>query len=980
MTPFLQQVALTYLRNEAAAFADICFVFPNKRSGTFFEHYLKQTKGREPLILPRIATISDVTRSFSHLVEAPRLDQLFILYDEYRKLSDDIGDFDRFLFWGEMLLNDFNDVDLSLADPHKLFVNLKRFREVSANYLTPEQIEIINRYWGESYEMRSPDEFWNHIHNEPTPLESKFLKLWEVLDTLFERFKEALRADGLATAGMFARNAVEYLSRASDRPLPFSRYVFVGFNVLTLAEIRIFEKLMARGAADFYWDCASPALAAEGNRAAHFMKRNVECFPSLYDLSALFPEEKRFPKIHITGVPGSFAQTKMAGKCLEQWIDAKIISHPDNAIDTAVVLPDESLFIPMVHSVPEKISTLNITMGFPIKSSSACSLITSVVNMQLRSSRSRDEWAFFYEDIRSVLTHPLLQAFAPAETNALLRLITEQRLYMVPTPRIAETAPALSFIFTAVADTNSLEEVNDYFFNILSALSDFTGNDPSLKIDHYIIDNYLTELATLYRLCRRRHIEMKDTTFMQLLQNTLSTAQLRFTGEPLEGLQLMGMLETRALDFDNLIMLSMNERIFPRKQYVRSFIPDTLRHSYGLSTTELQESIFSYSFYRLISRASNVQLYYDARTVGTNSNEISRYLLQLLYLFPECEVVHDTAVFPSEFNEEEGIVIRKTPDILKRLEQYTLPGGPCLSASTINEYINCPLSFYLKRLCGLDLDEDHIDYMDAATYGSILHEAAELIYKQLRGDAKEVKVTAEILDALIADNRRIDRVLTALINEKYNRRPAGDLTPLSGESKVLAKVMKHFLILMFRAEKEIAPFDYIDGEHKVLGTMEINKNLRVNIKQYIDRIDRIYPGGCYGEGLGRLRIVDYKTGSDPTTFKSVEELFDASLDHRPKALLQLLFYCNAYAEETKTDDPITPQIYLFRTLSTVGLRPVTFCDTPLLDYHDVNEEFLKLFKAKIAEIFDPEVPFTQAEGDANCHFCSFKAVCRKQKI
>lgn len=978
MTPFLQQVATTYFVNEKASLADFCFVFPNKRSGSFFEHYLTLRAEGQPFIMPEIATISDVTHSFSSLTDAPRLDQLFILYNEYRRLSDDIADFDRFLFWGEMLLNDFNDVDLSLADPHKLFVNLKRFREVNANYLTPEQIEIINRYWGETFAYTDPDEFWRHLHDTPTELESKFLKLWEVLDPLFENFKHALLERGMATRGMFARNAVDCLSALSDESsLPYRRYIFVGFNVLTLAEIKIFELLKKRGCADFYWDMASPVFKDEGNRATLFMKRNEKLFPSLYDLSTLFPEELSFPKIHITGVPGSFAQTKAAGRQLATWIADGIIENPANAIDTAVVLPDESLFIPMIHAVPEEISELNITMGFPLKSSSVASLITSIVNMQLRSMFSKDEWSFFYEDLRSVLTHPLIRALAPEQTAALLSMISERRLYMISAAKIAEVAPDIAYIFTPVRDTDNIDEVYGYFFEILSSMSAFTSADEEMNIDNYVVTSYLTELTTLYRVCSREGVELKDSTFMQLLQNTMASASIRFTGEPLAGMQLMGVLETRALDFDNLVMLSMNERIFPRKHYSRSFIPDTLRRSYGMSTVEFQESIFAYSFYRLISRAKNVRLFYDGRSVGTKSSEISRYVLQLVYLFPECEVVHDIAVFPSESREEECIVIDKTPAIMEKLRAFTQPGGPSLSASTINDYINCPLSFYLKRICRLDLDEEVVDYMDSATYGSILHEAAETIYKDLRGDRDEVKVTAETLDAIIGDSLYIDKVITSLINERFNRLPHGDLTPLVGESKVMAKVMKHFLVMMFREEKKIAPFDYIDAEHKIVSTMKINDTLTVNIKQFIDRIDRVYPGARYGEGLGVTRIVDYKTGSDSTDFKDIDELFDSSLSHRRKALLQLLFYCNAYAREIGSDEPIIPLIYSFRTLAIRGISPVEYNGEVLDDYRKVNDEFLPRFKEKVAEIFDEDVPFTQALNEENCLYCSFKSVCRK---
>ena len=275
MTPFLQQVAAAYIRNEITELSDYCFVFPNKRSGVFFRHYLSLEAGERTFIMPEIGTIAEVTSRFSALTEVPRLDQLFILYNEYRELSDDVVDFDQFIFWGEMLLADFNDVDLYLVDPHRLFVNLKRFREVSSNYLTEEQVEIINRYWGERYVRTGPDNFWNHLHHEaPTELKSKFLnKLWEVLDELFGRFRRRLLDNGMATRGMFARNAVNFLSHPSDEPLPYRRYIFVGFNVLTLAEIKIFEKLQAKGCADFYWDIASPTFRAEGNRASLFMFR-----------------------------------------------------------------------------------------------------------------------------------------------------------------------------------------------------------------------------------------------------------------------------------------------------------------------------------------------------------------------------------------------------------------------------------------------------------------------------------------------------------------------------------------------------------------------------------------------------------------------------------------------------------------------------------------------------------------------------------
>ncbi len=984
MTPFLKQVAQTYFENERDEMIDYCFVFPNKRSGVFFRHFLTEAADGDKFIFPEIITIGEMTAGFSALTEATRLDQLFILYNEYSALSRDISDFDQFLFWGDMLLSDFNDVDRYLVDPHLLFVNLKRFREVSANYLTEEQKEIINRYWGEQYPHQSPDRFWNHLHHEQsTELETKFLKLWEVLDQLFINFKKRLMDVGMATSGMLSRNAVDYLKHASSDTLPYRRYIFVGFNVLTLSEIKIFERLQARDRADFYWDMAAPTFKAEGNKAALFMKHNIECFHSRYDIASANPiPDNHFPHIHITGIPSSVGQAKAAGKQLEQWMADGIIAHPDNAINTAIVLPDESLFIPMIHAVPPELTALNVTMGYPMKNTSFASFISAIVSMQLRSRLSKEKWHFFHDDVKTVVTHPFTRSLCNNECNAILRAITERHLYMIPAETFTELAPTLAFMFTPVSDTNGVEEVYSYFTSLIDSLTALTAKHEGMRIEKFFLNAYRSALEELKNACDRWGIAMKNSTFIELLQRTIASVSINFTGEPLKGLQVMGVLETRVLDFDNLIMLSMNERIFPRKHYTRSFIPDSLRRSYGMATTDFQESIYAYYFYRLISRADNVRLYYDARTVGTKNSEMSRYISQLLYLFPQCNITHDIASFPMPSFKDEKIEIHKTPEIMEKLMDFTRLNGRTLSASSIKEYIKCPLEFYLNRVCNLRQEDEVIEYMDSSTYGTILHAVAETIYKELRGEHNEVKITADILDSIINHPVKIDRVITQLINEKYNKLPAGDLTPLVGETKILGQVMKHFMVVMFREEKKIAPFDFIEGEQELRGRLRINDNLSINFCQYIDRLDRVYPEGRYGtDGTGTLRIVDYKTGDDKENFTSFDQLFShTSKDHR-SAIFQLLFYCNAYSQHESYDGPIQPILYQFKSMSTKGITPVSFGNYSskkiITDYRLINDEFMAQFSNLIMEMFDPDIPFTQSPNDADCKFCTFKTICRR---
>ena len=980
MTPFLRQVAEVYLANERDDIMDYCFVFPNKRSGIFFRHYLRQLAKGSPLCMPDISTIGELTARIVPLVEAPRMEQLFILYNEYRKIGGEDIDFDRFLFWGEMILSDFNDVDQYLVEPSKLFVNLRRYREVSANYLTDEQREILSRYWGEQFESPSPDRFWEHLHyNSPTELEQKFLKLWEVLDPLYHRFTSTLQDSGMGTQGMIARRAVESLRKCRTSDLSCRRYIFVGFNVLTLAELSMFELLDAKGVADFYWDNASPAMRDKGNAASRFIDRNTERFRSRYDINTIYPHTGvEFPEIHLKGIPSSTGQAKMAGKLLNDWITDGTISDPANAINTAVVLPDDSLLIPMIHSVPEQMSNLNVTMGLPMRTTSFASLINSLVSMHLRATETRGEWCYFYDDIKNVATHPLLGAIDREGCDAIMRTLMQQRIYMLPASEAQRLAPATAYVFAPIDNPNSIDSVYSYFHTLLTSLKEALAshdNDP----EKFFVSSYLDALDELRGAALKWGIEMKDSTFIQLLQKAISGVSVSFIGEPLRGLQIMGVLETRALDFDNIILLSMNERIFPRKHYSRSFIPDSLRRSYGMATTDFQESIYAYYFYRLISRARNVAIYYDSRNGATYSCEMSRYITQLIYLHPECKISHSSGIYEFTPPEKPVIAIERTPEIKQRLLEFCIPGGRPLSASSINDYISCPLRFYLQQLGGLNADNELTDYMDSATYGTIVHAVAEKVYTGWRGDAQSIKITDDMLDGIIKSKSTLDRLITECINKEFNRRGEGDTTPLVGEARVMGNLIKHILVRMFEEEKKFTPFDFIDAEHRIEGTMRLADDLTINIKQYIDRVDRVYPSGGYGDpARGCIRIVDYKTGGDKTEFTTLDHLFDPTIKDRRHALLQAFFYARAYAEKFRYDGPIQPMIYKLKTLYSEGLKPISFNKSPLEDYHEIIDEYMTRFEALIREIILSDKPFSQAECDDTCSFCRFKTLCRRQ--
>lgn len=977
-TPFLRQVARIYAQHESESLLDYCFVFPNKRSATFFTSFLNEELTDETFA-PATMTISDFVASFSDMVEANRYEQLFTLYSAYRRLPDVDVDFDRFLFWGEMLISDFNDVDRYLVDPKALFVNVKRLKEISSNYLTPEQQKVIERFWGEKTPWEHVEHFWKHLdYNDEAGNKTKFIKLWEVLLPLYESFNSSLAERGLSGSGHLYRNAVEALGRTDGSDLPCRRYIFVGFNVLSTSELQIFTRMMRLDMADFYWDFNSPALRMPDNRARRFITRNIEEFPSRYKLEE--EQIEAIPKIDIIGVPSAVGQVKAACTYIDKWIKDGEIAHPDNAINTAVVLPDESLFIPLIHSVPAEITTLNVTMGFPMKLSPVSTFLRSIISLQLRMRRTHGELSFFYEDVKPLLASPILINADTEGCQAVGDEIRKRRLYQIPASEIARLAPGIAPVFNPLGNLARFSSVRDYIITLCDFLDANTPADD--RLGHHFIEAYKAAAEKLCEAATEFSIEMSGTALFQLVERAVNSDSVNFIGEPLAGLQVMGVLETRALDFENVIMLSMNERIFPRKHYTRSFIPDALRRGYGMATLDFQESIFAYYFYRLISRAKNVTLLYDARRVGgARSNEISRYAAQLLYMFGDQGVTHRLGVYNARPAEVLPIAIEKDERVMEMLRPFTTEdGGKRLSASSINTYINCPLEFYLRYVEGYNEDEEITDYMDFSTFGNVLHEVMQRYYENFQPEhdkhKKPVEITEQMLSHTIDSpgNVELDRLITETINRRFNHLPPEKLlTPLVGETFVLSRIFKEAILEMLRIDRRSTPFTFVAAERKMTCRLPVTPNLTVNVTQYVDRIDITD---------GRMRFVDYKTGDDNIHSRSVADLFNGANPQRAKALMQLMFYCHVFRNCYSDNRPITPVVYKMRSiikdgvrLSCIGTRKDR---TEIKDYNDFYAEYTEELNRKIAEIFDASVPFTQAATEHSCKFCQFKSICLRE--
>lgn len=1027
--PFLKQVAETYLLKEKDALNRICFVTPNKRSATFLRHYFSEASNLSPLLLPQIFTISDLVAEWSEGVIASKFELLFLLYGAYNSVVrghqkengvENPGkvDFNKFQYWGGILLNDFSDVDKYLIDAAQIFKNVTDLKEISANYLTEKQIEVIRKYWKEEDIPEFAHDFWNHVthSNENDDAVNKkkasasFVKLWQVMYDVYIEFRRRLKKDGFMYEGMAYREVCDVLAKTDDDFFGYERFVFVGFNVLSAAESKIFSLLQKRGLADFYWDVASPVFARRRNTATRFLKSQVKDFPSRYEIA---PQLSDFPKIDIVAVPSAIGQTKviynLVKKLHPEIADYETSGPPtdrqEGLIDTAVVLPDERLCLPLLESLPESLNNINVTMGLPVRNAPVSTLMRRIVSMQLRARLLRSENTFFYEDVLAVVSHPLVKKISPDTCNAISELINERRLFNIPVTTLTEDSFAIfKPIFTVVSNHNDPDAVLVYLKELTRWLRDRisvanedttgygsetdseddidTNVDSPTVLDVAFLNCYLAALEELHRLerkyLRNNAVYLGDKTVFHLVERIMGHQTLAFEGVPLKGLQIMGVLETRNLDFKNLIIPSMNERVFPRRHYAKSMIPNALRSAYGMATLERQESIYAYYFYRMISRAEKVILLYDGRNAGVKSGQPSRYISQLRFIVPQNRLRNLNSSYDFNPNLPAVAGVEKTDDIMLQLEEFRKPDGTkFLSASAINMFINCPLQFYLRYVARFKEAEELKDYMDEATYGTIIHEVVELIYSdELKRSGGKVLYVDEALLNKFSLKSNIEPYLVRAIKTNYLKvNPQTDTKPLIGTNSIFLETMTRSIQLMFNREKALLPFKFAKAEIDEKVRLEISPDLSVNLSFRIDRLDMVPDSNDTERSF--VRIIDYKTGGDESSTVSIEALFDPANEKRNKAILQLLLYANAYAAHEGFKGRIQPMIYRMRRMAVDPIKPLncTSTKTEITDYRDVNEQFMAGLENTLRRLFSKAEPFMPNPSRQHCQYCQYQAIC-----
>ena len=964
MKPFLYQVATLFYQQYGAEIHRLAFVFPNRRAGLFFQKYLSEIS-EKPLFSPSILTINDLFMQLSGKHPADKIQMLFRLYELYKQRSGSSESFDEFIYWGEMLLNDFDDIDKYMVDARMLFRNVSDLKSLDDdfNYLSPEQVQAIRSFWSSFYPKGD------------SPNQQHFLELWEILYDLYAGLRTSLVKDGCGYDGMIFREVVEQLEKESMSDFPFDQVVFVGLNALSVSEERLLLALQKKGVADFYWDYVGPWVTDPDNKASFFLERNLRLFPSRMQLPVTEPVQA---EIRVMGVPSAIGQAKQVYPILQVLADEQQLTD-ESALRTAIVLPDEHLLVPVLNAIPEAIQHINVTMGYPLAGTPVAALMEYILTLQKNIRYIDRVPVFYFRDVLPILNHQYVMAAAPEEVSQLVKDMTAgNRIYVYAAD--LNRHELLSILFTPVQNT---EELSDYLIHVLEALNACLRNNRPNPDDEEMISNstqttadieqefifhYFATVNRMKEVMREAKIEMRLDTYFRLLKRMTDLITIPFEGEPLSGLQVMGVLETRALDFDRLIILSMNEGIFPLKKVANSFIPYNLRRGFGLPTYEHQDSVWAYHFYRLIRRAKQVTLLYDTRTTGLQTGEVSRFVHQLRYHY-QYPLIDELVVYDVASSAVPPISVQKTAEVEKLLSDF-LSGGPrALSASAINTYLDCPLKFYFSVLEQIQEEDEITETVERDVFGSILHKVMEDLYAPFKGKL----VTADLLKLLRKDQPLLTGTIARAFAELFFKSPV--VRSLEGENFLTGEMIRKYAEKILEQDARFTPFHYIESEKKVRATITLSDKRVVQLKGFIDRVD----------SLDRvLRIVDYKTGSGKLEFESVEGLFDKEAKDRPKAVMQVFLYAWMYQQLPEyTGMLIQPAIYYLRTLFQRSFNPVVEQKKgrgkadKVNSFQDFASDFEDKLRQCLDEIFNLDIPFTQTETGKACAYCSFRGLCGK---
>jgi len=959
MESFLELVAADLYKHTEGNLAHTAVVFPNKRAGLFFNEYLAQ-ESDSPIWSPAYVSISELFRSLSPWEVGDPVKLVCELYKIFRRETQSTETLDDFYFWGEMLISDFDDADKNRVDTDKLFSNLQDLRNIMDDYtfIDDEQEEAIRQF------------FQNFSIERRTALKERFISLWNVLGNIYKGFRESLASQNIAYEGMMYRHVIEHLD--VDK-LPYEKYIFVGFNVLNKVEHTLFTQLKDAGKAVFYWDYDEFYMKenrqAVTHEAGEFIRRNLRDFPSPLS-GELFKNLSKPKEVHYIASSTENAQARY----LPQWIRNNLTT-PEK--ETAVVLCNEALLQPVLHSLPAEVKHVNITMGFPLSQTPVYSFLIALLELHTHGFNFKSG-RYTFQSVVTLLKHPYTRQLTGQAELLEKELTRNNRFY--PLPGELGKDEFLTRLFTPLSGNLNLcirlSETLQQVAGIYQANT--SGTEDTDAFNQLYRESLFKAYTTINRfrtLIEEDELTVQSETFRRLLVKVLSATNIPFHGEPAIGMQVMGVLETRNLDFRHLVLLSVNEGQLPKSGGDSSFIPYNLRKAFGMTTIEHKIAVYAYYFYRLLQRAERITLIYNTSSDGLNRGEWSRFMLQFLIEWPH----PITRQFLEAGQSPQGtssITVEKTPDVMRQMQSlFDVRANPKakFSPSALNYYLDCPLKFYYRYVAGLSAPDEVSAEIDSATFGSIFHYAAEHIYKDLTTHGKVIN--KEALETLLRNEVKLQDYVDTAFKKLFFNVPQNEKPEYNGVQLINSAVIARYLKQLLQNDLRYAPFTFIASEMEVDEPIDIQTPkgvIKSRIGGIIDRMD---------SKDGTLRIVDYKTGGDADTPPHVESLFIPD-KKRSNYVFQTFLYAAIMCRKQPTMK-IAPALLYIHRAATETYSPVIQMGESrkpkeaVEDFSKYEKEYRERLQGLLEEIFNPEKSFTQTEIIEKCTYCDFKALCKR---
>ena len=916
----------------------LCIVLPNRRASLFLRKHIAENLGKN-IWAPKIFSIEDFIEAISDYRLSDNVSLLFHIYKIHQEIEGkDARDFDDFMSMGEILLHDFNEADLYLVDVEGMFSYLSEAKAIS---------------------------LWNLDGQALSEFQKKYLKFYNSLFSYYAKLKEVLASQNIAYQGMMYREVatnIEYKANSNE----WDNIIFAGFNALTQSEEEIINYLLKENKAEILWDADKYYVSNPMQEAGRFIRKYMQTWlkPDFNWLDDNFATDTK--EINVVGIAQKIGQVKYAGSILKE-----LYQKNGNLDNTAIVLSDESLLLPMLHSIPPELEEFNVTMGLSFKNTTLFSLFDSILYLhenRIRLVHSSTAKGFYYKDILKVLSHPYIKKIL--DVDELISRISNSNKISYKAEELFSKSGGdlfsdnkLSFIFDVYEKPEGLINCLHKLIDILKLHLKESNADMLEKEYLYHFAKLLYNLNSIPEL---HQSFIKIETFRRIFTKLAAIATIPFYGEPLKGLQVMGMLETRTLDFDNVILLSVNEGILPSSSLANSFIPLDIKKEFGLPIYQDKDAVFGYHFYRLLQRASTAYIIYNTESDDFSGGDKSRFIYQLtheLSAFNPNIKINETLMNVRISSEIDTIpiIIDKDETINSILLNRATKG---FSASALNTYINCSLQFYLKYIANIQEPEEVEGVIEANTLGSVIHAVLNELFLP---NINQV-LTLEMIDLMLP---KVEKLVIDKFKDIY---VDGDISFGVNllTSQMAAVYVNNYLsfekteILKYKKEGRLITVKSLEEKYETIVDIKVDNKIQpVKLLGFIDRVD--FTGST-------INITDYKTGKTDKNELKVEAPLDIISESKYAKSFQLLMYAFLYSRENPDNNfPIETGIVSFRSLAN-GFMKLSVSGEDVITKNTLNM-FEDLLKQLLSDIFNPSLSFTQTDITDNCKYCIYKEIC-----